>query len=125
MARVLVIDDEALLRESVRAVLESAGYEVIEAADADSGLRLYREQTADLVVVDLFMPGRDGLEFIRDLRTEAPHAKIIAISGGRFAERVDLLYAAEAFGAARTLNKPFKPEALLAVVRELLAVSDA
>jgi DNA-binding response OmpR family regulator len=125
VARVLVIDDEAPLRESVRAALVSAGYEVIEAADADSGLRLYREKTADLVVVDLFMPGRDGLEFIRDLRTKAPNAKIIAMSGGRFAERIDLLYAAEAFGAARTLSKPFKPEALLAAIRELLGVNDA
>jgi DNA-binding response OmpR family regulator len=125
VARVLVIDDEAPLRESVRAALVSAGYEVIEAADADSGLRLYREKTADLVVVDLFMPGRDGLEFIRDLRTKAPNAKIIAMSGGRFAERIDLLYAAEAFGAARTLSKPFKPEALLGAIRELLGVNDA
>jgi CheY-like chemotaxis protein len=125
VARVLVIDDEALLRDTVRAVLESAGYEVMEATDGESGLRLYREHGADLVIVDLFMPRRDGLEVIRDLRVEAPQAKIIAISGGGRAEVVDLLYAAAAFGAARTLRKPFEAQALLTAVREVLGVSGA
>jgi two-component system, chemotaxis family, chemotaxis protein CheY len=119
MARILVIDDDALLRGAIRVALESAGYEVIEAADGDAGLRLHREQGADVVVVDLFMPKRDGLEVIRAMRAEAPGAKIIAMSGGSRL-RLDLLDAAAAFGAARTLWKPFTPGALLTAVRELL-----
>ena len=119
MARILVIDDDALLRGAIRVALESTGYEVIEAADGDAGLRLHREQGADLVVVDLFMPERDGLEVIRAMRAEAPGAKIIAMSGGS-SLRLDLLDAAAAFGASRTLQKPFRPNALLTVVRELL-----
>src|SRR5437016_14421021 len=119
MARILVIDDDALLRGAIRVVLESAGYEVIEAADGDAGLRLHREPGADLVVVDLFMPERDGLEVIRAVRAEAPQAKIIAMSGGSSLQ-LDLLDAATAFGASRTLRKPFAPSMLLAAVRELL-----
>ena len=119
MTRILVIDDDALLRGAIRMVLESAGYEVLEAGDGNAGLRLHREPGADLLVVDLFMPERDGLEVIRAVRAEAPQAKIIAMSGGSSLQ-LDLLDAAAAFGASRTLRKPFRPNALLAVVRELL-----
>src|SRR5207244_12935868 len=97
MARILVIDDDALLRGAIRVALESAGYEVIEAADGDAGLRLHREQGADVAVVDLFMPKRDGLEVIRAMRAEAPGAKIIAMSGGSRL-RLDLPDAAASFG---------------------------
>src|SRR5437879_10660774 len=119
MARILVIDDDALLRGAIRVALESAGYEVIEAADGDAGLRLHREQGADLVVVDLFMSERDGLEVIRAMRAEAPQSKIIAMSGGG-GLKFDLLDAATAFGASRTLRKPFAPSVLLTTVRDLL-----
>ena len=119
MTRILVIDDDALLRGAIRLVLESAGYEVLEAGDGNAGLRLHREPGADLLVVDLFMPERDGLEVIRAVRAEAPQAKIIAMSGGSSLQ-LDLLDAAAAFGSSRTLRKPFRPNALLTVVRELL-----
>ena len=120
MARILVLDDDRLLREAVRALLESARYDVIEAADGDAGLRLYREQGADLVLVDIFMPERDGLEVIRTLRAKAPQALIIAMSGGGRLVKVDLLQAAARFGASRTLAKPFEPRTLLSAVHGLL-----
>src|SRR2546423_8846319 len=119
VTRILVIDDDGHLRGAIRVVLESAGYEVIEAGDGDAGLRLHREQGADLLLVDLFMPERDGLEVIRAVRADAPDAKIVAMSGGSNL-KLDLLDAAAAFGASRTLWKPFAPGALLATVRELL-----
>src|SRR5438067_1915609 len=103
MARILVIDDDALLRGAIRVVLESAGYEVIEAADGDAGLRLHREQGADLVLVDLFMPERDGLEVIQAVRAEVPDAKIIAMSGGSNL-KLDLLDAAAASGATWSIT---------------------
>ena len=119
MARILVIDDDALLRRVIRVALEAAGYEVIEAGDGDAALHVYREQGADLLLVDLFIPEPDGLEVIRTVRAEAPGAKIIAMSGGG-SLKLDLLAAAAAFGASRTLWKPFVPDVLLAAVRELL-----
>jgi CheY-like chemotaxis protein len=120
IARILVIDDDALLRRALRAVLEVAGYDVIEAADGAAGLRLQREQGADLILVDLVMPELDGLEFIRKLRADLPQAKIIAMSGGGPTGRADLLGVAAALGASRTLRKPFEPRDLLTAIQELL-----
>jgi two-component system, chemotaxis family, chemotaxis protein CheY len=121
MARILVIDDDELLRRALRMALEEAGYEVAEAADGKAGLRLQREQGADLVLVDIFMPERDGLEVIRALRAEAPQPKIVAMSGGGRIGQIEVLGAAAAFGASRTLQKPFEPHELLTAIRELLA----
>jgi len=119
VARILVIDDDALLRRVIRVALEAAGYEVIEAGDGDAALHVYREQGADLLLVDLFIPEPDGLEVIRTVRAEVPDAKIIAMSGGG-SLKLDLLAAGEAFGASRTLWKPFVPDVLLSAVRDLL-----
>src|SRR5947208_9312841 len=103
MTRILVIDDDALLRGAIRVVLESAGYEVLEAGDGNAGLRLHREPGADLLVVDLFMPERDGLEVIRAVRAEAPQAKVIAMPGGG-GRQPALPDAAAAFGSSGTVE---------------------
>lgn len=120
MPRILVIDDDRQLRRAIRHVLEAAGYEVLEAADGAEGLRLHHEQRPDLVLVDIFMPEQDGLEFIRSVCTEAPQTKVIAMSGGGRTGMVDVLHAATAFGAARTLVKPFQLRQLLNAVWELV-----
>jgi PAS domain S-box-containing protein len=119
-ARVLVIDDDASLRSAIRRALEQAGYDVEEAADGAAGLRLYREHAAAVVITDIFMPDRDGLELIRDLRSEGRPVQIIAISGGGKSGQVDMLDAAAAFGATRTLPKPLALSKLVATVRDLL-----
>jgi len=123
MTRILVIDDDEVLRRALRAILEAAGYEVGEAADGTAGLRLHGEQGADLVIVDIFMPVQDGLEVIRALRTAIPRPKIVAISGGGRTPQGDMLKVAATFGASRTMRKPFEPRELLAVVREVLGES--
>ncbi len=121
MARILVMDDDGTLRGAIRVALEAAGYEVLEAADGNAGLRLQREQGADLVLVDIFMPERDGLEVIRALRrAEHPQPTIVAMSGGGRTGQIEVLEAAAALGASRTLVKPFEPRQLLKVIRELL-----
>ncbi len=119
-SRILLIDDDAHVRGAIFRALEQAGHEVVEAADGAAGLRLYRERGADLVILDIFMPERDGFEFIRDLRAEGGQAKIIAISGGGQSGQMDMLKAAAAFGAARTLSKPVALNELLAAVGDLL-----
>ncbi len=72
MARILVTDDDEVLRGALRVVLEAAGYDVVEANDGEAGLRVQREQGADLVLMDIFMPERDRLEVIRALHAETP-----------------------------------------------------
>jgi len=114
------MDDDELLRGALRVVLEGVGYEVLEAADGEAGLRLQRERAAELVLVDIFMPERDGLEVIKALRVESPEAKIIAMSGGGKTGQIEVLRAAAAFGASRTLLKPFQPQQLLTAIREVL-----
>ena len=120
-ARVLVIDDDELVRDTLRAVLESGGYEVLLAADGDEGLRVFEAEDAAIIITDIVMPNREGIETIGELRRIAPNAKIVAISGGGQRGSSDHLRAAELLGADRTLRKPFSPEALLAITDELLA----
>src|SRR5437588_8507496 len=83
MPRILVIDDNAAIREVLRFVLEEEGYEVIEAADGAEGLRRYQAEPTDLVITDLEMPGMDGLELLRALRQVVPTPALMAISGDR------------------------------------------
>ena len=120
MTRVLVMDDDDVLRSALRVILEGAGYEVADAADGAAGVRLYREHGADLVLVDIFMPTMDGLEVIRALRTEVPRPKLVAMSGGGGIGPQDILRMAAALGAERTLTKPFVPTELLGAVRDVL-----
>ena len=115
-----MMDDDELLRDALRVVLEAAGYEVMEAADGNAGLELQREHGVDLVLVDIFMPERDGLDVIRALRAENPQPTIVAMSGGGRTGQIEVLEAAAALGASRTLVKPFEPRQLLKVIRELL-----
>src|SRR5207247_6754577 len=115
VARILVMDDDGTLRGAIRVALEAAGYEVMEAADGQAGLRLQREQGSDLVLVDIFMPERDGLEVIRALRAEQPKRTIVAMSGGGRSGGIAVVDGAAALGAARTMVKPFQPLQVLKV----------
>jgi CheY-like chemotaxis protein len=122
MTRILVIDDEAAVRRMLRQMLEKAGYEVVEAPNGAVGLDLYHEHPVDLVITDILMPEKEGIETISTLRKTAAGVKIIAISGGGGGRlnKEDVLFSAQAFGAVRTLAKPFDREELLVAVREAL-----
>ena len=124
MKRILVIDDEDQVRKVIRHMLERAGYATIEAKDGEIGLRLHRKQPADLIITDIFMPEKEGLETIREILRDFPDAKIIAISGGGLTGALSYLNLAKSFGALRTLAKPFNRRELLTVVRELLGTDD-
>lgn len=120
MARILIIDDDDYVRRPLRKMLEVAGHDVVEAREGDEGLKLQRDQPCDLVITDLFMPGKEGLQTIRELRREFPGVKIIAMSGGGLDHDVDFLPYAQMVGALRTLAKPFERTDLLNAVAELL-----
>jgi CheY-like chemotaxis protein len=120
MTRVLVIDDEDLLREAVREMLEDAGYEVTDQPDGAAGVRAFREAPADVVITDIIMPNKDGIRTIWELKQLHPKLPIIAISGGvPGGPRSDLPLAA-AYGAARTLQKPFTRAELLGALAEVI-----
>jgi CheY-like chemotaxis protein len=125
MARILVVDDDPLVRNCLRMALQGAGYEVVEAGCRDHAIQEFRQQRADLVLCDLFMPGGDGLDTIRELRSEFPDVRVVAMSGGALGGRLNLLPAAEFLGAVTVLAKPFKLTAALAAVERGLSHSAA
>ena len=122
--RILIIDDDTQTRSLLRQMLERAGYAVEEAGHGSEGLRRYRAAPTALVITDLLMPDRDGLETIRELRQAYPEVKILAISGGGQLKLLNFLTVAEKLGAQHTLRKPFRRQELLDAVRTLLQGHD-
>ena len=120
MASILVMEDDDQFRQMLRVMLETSGYQVTDAADGEAGLSLYRKAPTDLIIVDIFMPWKEGLETIKELREDFPDVKIIAISGGGKGGHFDYLDRAKFFGAQKSLAKPFRKHELLEAVGELL-----
>ena len=120
MASILIIDDDPAGRLVLREILEAAGHRVVEAPDGEAGVRLYRERLPDLVTTNIYMPEKDGIETIKELKQDFPDAKIIAISGSDLKGRFSLLSVAREFGAQRALSKPFARDEILKAVNELL-----
>lgn len=118
---ILIIDDDQSLRDSLRRTLRREGYTVVEAAEGGEGLKVLKSHPVDVVLVDLFMPGKEGLETIAELRRSHPGIKIIAMSGGGEKGHMDVLKAAKLMGARRTLAKPFSREDLIEALDDLLA----
>jgi CheY-like chemotaxis protein len=121
MSRVLVIDDDVPTRRMLRQALERAGYEVIEAHEGLEGVRHCQEAHVDVVITDILMPDKEGLETIRELRQNFPALKIIAISGGGHQGTLNFLEVATRFGAQSTLQKPFSLRQILETIQALLA----
>jgi len=116
MADILVVDDEQSVRTFLKTVLSDAGHIVREAGDAAEILRMYDERRADLIIVDLLIPGKGGLEIIIEIRSRRIPVKIIAISGAS----ENVLKTAQRIGADHILRKPFTEEALLTVINSAL-----
>lgn len=119
MARILIIDDEPQVRTMLRKILEYEGYEVVDAKDGKDGLNLFRNRPIDLVITDLIMPEKDGLQTIKELRQIVPGIRIIAISGGGRFDPRDFLKVAKTFGAHRAFSKPVENNRLLRAIAEL------
>jgi len=120
MPRILIIDDDDIIRRMLRLMLTKAGYDVLDAADGKEGIERFRENDVDLVITDLIMPEKEGLEMIMELKTDFPDVKIIAMSGGAQMGPEGYLQLADALGAQRTLKKPIAREDLLAAIEEIL-----
>ncbi|MEO5331635.1 MAG: response regulator [Magnetococcus sp. YQC-5] len=122
MTRILIIEDDRQIREVLKQMLERAGYETDLAADGAEGLRCFRVRPADMVITDILMPGKDGLETIDELTRDDPDLPIIAISGGGPGEKAQFaLEMAQTCGARRILAKPFSRKEILAMVHEVLS----
>jgi CheY-like chemotaxis protein len=121
MARILIADDEDLVRNTLRRILERDGHEVVEAENGETALKLFREQGGDLVIADLFMPVMDGLELLNELSQNFPGTKLIAISGSVYERRPRFLEIAGRIQSVRTLAKPFTASDVTNMVNQTLA----
>jgi CheY-like chemotaxis protein len=127
MARVLVVDDQAFARASAAVVLRTNGFEVVGMEDGASAVKAFERSTFDVVIVDVYMPGMDGVQVIKALRQLAPHMPIVAVSGTmlRKSTRTALDYFPEMPALANVvrLQKPYRPPELLAAVGAAMGTS--
>src|SRR5436190_9714568 len=121
MARILIIDDDPDMRSLLEQTLKASGHELEMAADGKEGLMLYDTKPADIVITDLYMPTKGGLETIIELRRRSPQVPIIALSGTGAAEK--MLSIAQKFGAFAIIHKPFSAEELESVVRKAMSAA--
>ncbi len=115
MARILVIDDDESIRIGIRTALTVDGHIVDEAEDGETGLDHYHENSADIVIVDLMLPDKQGLDIIQEIRTDHPEAKILALSG-----RPEILKKAVGLGADQAFEKPIRMLDLLETIKGML-----
>lgn len=120
--RIMIVDDDPGIRRALQLLLSKAGYRVTQASDGLEALRLWRDHGGDLVITDLHMPEKNGIETIVELLTHTPGVPIIAMSGGGQTRRLDLLGNATMLGAVLTIEKPFTLAEMLALVKRALRV---
>jgi len=129
VSNILVIDDDPAVRLTIKLVLEREGHDVALAADGRAGMTAIKSGDVDLVIVDIFMPGMDGIETIREVRKHQPGLPAIVISGtslgGPGLQAPDFLAMAVKLGAVHSLQKPFKPRDIIGAVRQCLGDAGA
>lgn len=120
MAHILVIDDESQICLMLRSWLESEGHSVLDARNGNEGLKSFIENSPDLVITDLVMPEKEGLETISELKKSNPQVKIVAISGGGRNQPEIYLNMAKKLGAVKIFKKPIRKENFLNAVNQLV-----
>ncbi len=120
MARLLIIDDDPNILRSVTEILKGEGHEVREAGDGKSALELIADGSPDLILSDMYMPEMDGIELLIRLKADHPGTPMVAMSGGGYMAKEELLRNASMLGAVAVLEKPFTIEQLLDVVNRAL-----
>jgi DNA-binding response OmpR family regulator len=119
--RVLIIEDDPSVGAAIQLVLDREGFDTVHAPNADEGLRAFDSSSFNLLIVDIFMPGMDGLKTIAEFQNRTPAVPVLAISGFRFRDSMnpslDFLGMAAEVGATVCLRKPFTSEQLMTAVR--------
>ena len=121
MARILIIDDEEVMRDLLVEIVTEAGHEATTAGTSEDGSRLAEEWKPDLVITDIFMPEEGGLEVIRKVKRSSPGTKIIALSGFDLRQEVDVFELAKKYGADEAFQKPVHARVLTESINLLLS----
>jgi DNA-binding response OmpR family regulator len=122
--RILLIDDDDLARTTVALMLEQLGYEALQANNGETGLALFREELPPLVITDLIMPIKEGIETLIEIKAERPGTRVLAISGGGRLHSRSLLTMARHLGADHTLSKPFGIRELASAIDKVLVTQN-
>lgn len=129
MANILIVDDDPAVQLTIRLLLERAGHRVTVAGDGRKALASFEASEFDLLFLDIYMPGMDGLETLRHVRALRPALPIIAISGRSITPdsytEPDFLKMATKLGAVASLQKPFRADALLAAVNNCMKAGES
>ena len=121
--KILVIDDDHMVRYALSRILQRSGYDVVTASDGKRGMMLVREELPDVVITDIIMPEQERIETISLLRHQYPQMKIIAISGGGRIRNIDFLEMARSLGADDVISKPFEADELLGRLRRVASAN--
>ncbi len=121
MKKILIVDDDDLIRDLLYEILVDKGYKVYEAENGNRALQLLKSETFDLIITDIIMPDKEGIETIIDIKKKLPQAKIIAMSGGGQLDANSYLSIAKKLGVQQTVSKPFDPIELMNIIEELLS----
>ncbi len=120
MNKILIIDDEPQIRKMLKKLLESKGYITMEAGDGKEGIKIFNTYHPDLIIIDLIMPEKEGLETIKEIKQKSTGTKIIAISGGGLGNPKMYLRLASKIGANYSMTKPVDNAELLLKIDQLL-----
>lgn len=118
MAKVMLIEDDNLAARTLEIVFKKAGHHVVSVTDGEDGVRSFRAENPDVVVTDIVMPQKDGIEAVRELCALSAAIPVIAISGGDRTRNLEFLKVASEVGATEVLNKPFSNEAFLKMAEQ-------
>lgn len=121
MTKILIIDDDAMFRAMLNDMLSAKGYQIFEANDGSTGLKLYQENSPDLIITDILMPEQEGLQTIREIRKKSPEVKIIALTGGgTHPDGLSYLQMAQDLGANESFPKPFRTSEFIEAIDNLV-----
>ena len=123
MQKILIIEDDHHILLMMKKMLGNKGFEIILASNGNEGLEMFKKNKFDLVITDIIMPEKEGLETIREMKRMRPDLKIIAMSGGGKISADNYLETAKIFGASKLLSKPFSRQQLVTAVQEIMGES--
>lgn len=119
--QILVVDDSQHAIDYLKIILERKKFDVVSANDGFDAYKIFKSEDPDIIITDIFMPGKEGLELISEMIEDKPEAKIIAISGYRDNRGTNYLEIAREFGAQKVMEKPIKSDELLGAIEELIS----
>ena len=123
MATILIVDDEKPVRDLVSKIVLKDGHDIVVAVDGQEACDQYAKSDIDLIITDLVMPEKNGIQMIMDLKAQAPDLKVVAISGGSsFSGDIDLLSVAKLLGAKHIIKKPFSVDDIRNAVNDTLGI---